>query len=70
MSLIHGSRGLIYFVHQFSPKFDEHALLDDPEMLGMVTKLNLRIQSPRAELAHCAKPGFRRIGSFKQCLST
>src|SRR5262249_12827384 len=30
-AIIHGSRGLIYFVHQFEPKFDEHALLDDPE---------------------------------------
>ncbi len=43
MSLIHGSRGLIYFVHEFSPKFDEHALLDDPEMLAAVSKLNHEI---------------------------
>ena len=33
MSLIHGSRGFIYFVHQFKPTFREPALLDDPEML-------------------------------------
>ena len=26
MALIHGSRGLIYFVHQFKPQFNEHAL--------------------------------------------
>lgn len=45
MSLIHGSKGLIYFVHQFKPSFDEHALLDDPEMLAAVTKLNGQIQS-------------------------
>jgi hypothetical protein len=45
MSLIHGSRGLIYFVHQFEPKFDEHALLDDPEMLSAVTALNGQIRS-------------------------
>jgi len=44
MSLIHGSRGLIYFVHQFKPTFDEHALLDDPEMLAMVTGLNGKIK--------------------------
>lgn len=43
MSLIHGSRGLIYFVHQFKPKFDEHALLDDPEMLAEVTSVNTQI---------------------------
>jgi hypothetical protein len=44
MALIHGSRGLIYFVHQFQPKFNEHALLDDPEMLRAVTVLNRQIQ--------------------------
>lgn len=44
MSLIHGSRGLIYFVHQFKPKFIEAALLADPEMLAAVTKLNRQIQ--------------------------
>ena len=43
MALIHGSRGLIYFVHQFQPKFNEHALLDDPEMLKAVTVLNRQI---------------------------
>ncbi|MHB8524037.1 MAG: hypothetical protein ACYDH9_25215 [Limisphaerales bacterium] len=44
MSLIHGSRGLIYFVHQFKPSFDEHALLDDPEMLAAVTAINRQIR--------------------------
>src|SRR4029079_18605856 len=43
MSLIHGSRGLIYFVHQFQPKFNEHALLDDPEMLAAVSALNHQV---------------------------
>ena len=43
MSLIHGSRGLIYFVHQFKPKFIEAALLADPEMLEAVTRLNRQI---------------------------
>lgn len=44
MSLIHGSRGLIYFVHQFKPTFNEHALLDDPEMLAGVTAINRQIR--------------------------
>jgi hypothetical protein len=44
MALIHGSRGLIYFVHQFAPKFNEHALLDDPEMLSAVTVINRQIR--------------------------
>jgi hypothetical protein len=43
MSLIHGSRGLIYFVHQFKPVFREAALLDDPDMLAAVTALNRQI---------------------------
>jgi hypothetical protein len=43
MSLIHGSRGLIYFVHQFKPRFVEAELLADPEMLAAVTELNRQI---------------------------
>lgn len=42
MSLIHGSRGLIYFCHEFSP-FNEDGLLDDPEMLEAVTAFNNHI---------------------------
>ena len=45
MSIIHGSTGIVYFVHQFKPSFNEHALLNDPEMLGAVTKVNQQIQS-------------------------
>ena len=37
MSLIHGSKGLIYFVHEWYPRFNEAALLDDPEMAAGVT---------------------------------
>jgi hypothetical protein len=44
LALVHGSRGIIYFVHQFKPKFDEHALLDDPDMLRTVTETNRRIE--------------------------
>jgi hypothetical protein len=44
MALVHGSRGLIYFVHQFKPAFREAALLDDPEMLAAVTAINRQIR--------------------------
>jgi hypothetical protein len=44
MSLVRGSRGLIYFVHQFKPNFREAALLDDPEMLAGVTAINTQIR--------------------------
>lgn len=43
MALIHGSKGLIYFVHQFEPNFREAALLDDAEMVEAVTRLNRSI---------------------------
>jgi hypothetical protein len=45
MSLVRGSRGLIYFVHQFKPTFQEAALLEDPEMLTAVTAINRQVHS-------------------------
>ncbi|MBI3854862.1 MAG: hypothetical protein HY293_04145 [Planctomycetes bacterium] len=45
MSLIHGSGGLIYFVHQFKPRFSEASLLQDAELLAGVTAINKQIQS-------------------------
>jgi len=47
MSIIHGSMGLIYFVHEWEPRFNESALLSDAEMLSAVTAVNKQI----AELA-------------------
>ena len=44
MSLIHGARGLIYFVHQFKPKFIEAGLLADPETTAAVTAINRQIK--------------------------
>ena len=43
MSLVHGSMGLIYFVHEWQPRFNEAALLSDPEMLSAVTAINHQI---------------------------
>jgi hypothetical protein len=45
MALTHGAGGLIYFVHEFKPKFNEHALLDDPEMLAAITAINRQIRN-------------------------
>ena len=45
MAIIHGANGLIYFVHQFKPTFDETALLDDPQMLSEVTSINKQIRN-------------------------
>ncbi len=44
MSIIHGSRGLIYFVHQFQPSFIEAGLLADKEMCTAVAAINKQIQ--------------------------
>lgn len=44
MALVRGSRGLIYFVHQFKPVFREAALLDDAEMLAAVTAINREVR--------------------------
>jgi hypothetical protein len=44
MSLVHGSDGIMYFVHEWKPKFNEHALLDDPQMLAGVTAINKQIR--------------------------
>lgn len=43
MALIHGSQGLIYFVHEWEPSFNEAALLADAQMLEAVTRINRRI---------------------------
>jgi Zn ribbon nucleic-acid-binding protein len=45
MSIVHGSRGLIYFVHQFQPRFIEAGLLADEEMLQAVTAINKELQA-------------------------
>lgn len=47
MSIIHGSMGLIYFVHEWQPRFNEAAIFSDPPMLAEITAINRQI----AELA-------------------
>jgi hypothetical protein len=44
MSLVRGSRGLIYFAHQFQPKFIEAGLLEDKEMAVAVGAINKQIR--------------------------
>jgi hypothetical protein len=43
MSLVRGSRGLIYFAHQFQPTFVEAGLLADKEMAAAVGAINKQI---------------------------
>lgn len=44
MSIIHGSSGIIYFVHQFKPSFDEASLLKDRELLKAVAEINRQVR--------------------------
>ncbi|MBI4605851.1 MAG: hypothetical protein HY721_28120 [Planctomycetes bacterium] len=57
MSLVHGSMGIIYFVHQFEPEFVEAALLADPEMLAAVTALNRQVLELAPVLNSPGPPG-------------
>ena len=43
MALIHGARGIIYFAHEFRPKFIEAGLLADDEMANGVAAVNRQI---------------------------
>lgn len=45
MAVIHGSTGLIYFVHEWQPRFNESALLSDPAMYAAATRINRRIRT-------------------------
>jgi Beta-galactosidase len=44
MALIHGARGIIYFAHQFKPKFIEAGLLADEEMARGVAAINRQVR--------------------------
>jgi hypothetical protein len=44
MALIHGARGIIYFAHEFKPRFVEAGLLADEEMARTVTEINREIR--------------------------
>jgi hypothetical protein len=63
MAVVHGAAGLIYFVHQFKPRFDEASLLHDPDLLKGVTAINARLRelapvlkSPTLDLATAVAP--------------
>lgn len=45
LALVSGANGIVYFVHEFKPRSNEHALLDDPEMLKAVTRINDEVRS-------------------------
>ncbi len=63
MSIVFGSRGLIYFVHQFKPKFIEAGLLADAEMLRAVTEINRQIHSLAAVINSPPVPDAASVSS-------
>jgi hypothetical protein len=56
MAIIHGSRGLIYFCHQFEPQFIEAGLLADEEMATAVGAINRQIHELAPVLASATLP--------------
>lgn len=62
MSIIHGSRGIIYFVHQFSPKFVEASLLSNPELLAGVTEINREVAELAAVINEPGIPEVKKSG--------
>jgi hypothetical protein len=45
MSLIHGSKGIVYFVHQFAPAFREDGIFNYPTLVQGVAAINAQIIS-------------------------
>jgi hypothetical protein len=43
MSIIQGTRGIIYFVHHFKPTFSEASIFDDPDLLKALTEINRQV---------------------------
>ena len=44
MSIISGSRGIVYFCHEFSPEVNSAALLGDEEMCAALAEINAEIE--------------------------
>jgi hypothetical protein len=45
MSIVHGSQGIVYFCHQFQPRFIEAGLLADDQMAQAVGRINRQIHA-------------------------
>jgi hypothetical protein len=45
MAIIHGARGIVYFVHEFAPIFREDAIFRHPDVVNQVTQENELIKS-------------------------
>lgn len=61
MALINGADGLVYFSHQFKPRFIEAGLLADAEMTAAVTEMNHRIRSLASVLKSPDRPELAKV---------
>jgi hypothetical protein len=68
MSLVYGADGIMYFVHEWKPRFNEHALLDDPEMLEAVTAINKQIRELAPALNSPTVTGALKVESSNQAV--
>ena len=61
MSIVHGSRGIVYFCHQFQPNVNEAGLLADAEMTQAVGKINRQILELAAVINSPSVPNAAKV---------
>ncbi|MCB0217308.1 MAG: hypothetical protein H6648_07655 [Caldilineae bacterium] len=57
MSIVHGSRGILYFAHEWQPSFREAGLLHYPEMRAGVAAINREVTALAPAIHAPADPG-------------
>jgi hypothetical protein len=57
MALIHGAKGIVYFVHEFAPNFREDAIFRYPDVVSEVTRTNRLIGNLAPVLNSRSIPG-------------
>jgi hypothetical protein len=63
MALVHGSTGIVYFVHEFEPRFREDAIFRYPKTVEEVTKINQLITELSPVLRTANVTGKLRVSS-------
>ncbi|HOW70439.1 MAG TPA: beta-galactosidase [Phycisphaerae bacterium] len=63
MALIHGAKGVLYFAHEFKPKFIEAGILAYPDVRESVGRLNRQIQQLAPVLNSPTQPGLATVVS-------
>jgi len=66
MAITHGAQGLIYFSHQFKPKFIEAGMLADKAMARAIGKINRQIHDLAPVINTPTLPGAVQVTSGKE----